>query len=203
MIYSIHLNIIVKVFILGTHILTGSIGSGKSEAQKIFEKFNYDCFCADNIVRKLYDQEKIILGIKKIIPNSIENGVINTKLLREVIFSDESKMFQVERYIQPKVFIEFEKILNSNVNNNIILVIPIIKKIYLNRKYKIIYISANKKNRIKRLKDRNNYNISLIDNIVMYQENIDVYKNNNSFFLENNGTLEDLEESIKNIIKLI
>jgi len=183
----------VKVFILGTHILTGSIGSGKSEAQKIFEKFNYDCFCADNIVRKLYDQEKIILGIKKIIPNSIENGVINTKLLREVIFSDESKMFQVERYIQPKVFIEFEKILNSNVNNNIILVIPIIKKIYLNRKYKVIYISANKENRIKRLKDRNNYNISLIDNIVMYQENIDVYKNNSSFFLENNGTLEDLE----------
>ena len=203
MIYSIYLNIIVKVFILGTYILTGSIGSGKSEAQKIFEKFNYDCFCADNIVRKLYKQENIISGIKKIIPNSVENGVINTKLLREVIFSDESKMFKVERYIQPKVFIEFEKILNSNVNNNIILVIPIIKKIYLNKKYKVIYISANKENRIKRLKDRNNYNISLIDNIVMYQENIDVYKNNNSFFLENNGTLEDLEESIKNIIKLI
>ena len=203
MIYSIYLNIIVKVFILGIHILTGSIGSGKSEAQKIFEKFNYKCFCADNIVRKLYNENEIILGIEKIIPNSVENGVINTKLLREVIFSNESKMFQVESYIQPKVFLEFEKILDADDNNNVILVIPIIKNISLNKKYKVIYINANKKNRIKRLRARSNYNINLIENIINYQDNIDKYKNNNSFFLENNGSLEDLEESIINIIKLI
>mgnify|MGYP000076525559 CR=1 FL=1 len=203
MIYSIYLNIIVKVFILGVHILTGSIGSGKSEAQKIFEKFNYSCFCADNIVKTLYSEDEIILGIKKIIPNSVENGVINKKLLREVLFSNESKMCQVENYIQPKVFLEFEKILDSNINNNIILVIPIIKNISLNKKYKVIYISSYKENRINRLRTRNNYSLNIIENIINYQEKIDIYKNNNSYFLENNGSIEDLEDSIKNIIKLI
>ena len=60
MIYSIYLNKNVKVFILTIYILTGQIGAGKSEAQKIFEDLNYSCFCADTIVRDLYKEENII-----------------------------------------------------------------------------------------------------------------------------------------------
>ncbi len=77
MIYSIYLNIIVKVFILRLYILTGSIGSGKSDAQKLFENFNIDCFCADKIVRDLYNEDDVILGIKNILPLSVQNSEID------------------------------------------------------------------------------------------------------------------------------
>ena len=203
MIYSIYLNIIVKVFILGVYILTGSIGSGKSEAQKLFEKFNIDCFCADKIVRDLYSEDDVILGIKNILPLSVQNSEIDIELVRNTIFTNEKKMCEVEDYIQPKVFQRFEDILNSNKNKNIILVVPIIKNNYFQKKYKVIYISTSEKTRIKRLSARNNYNIKLIKNIIAYQDNIDEYKKDNSFFIDNNGSILELENSIKNIVKLL
>ena len=203
MIYSIYLNIIVKVFILGVYILTGSIGSGKTEDQKLFEKFNIDCFCADKIVRDLYSEDDVILGIKNILPLSVQNSEIDIELVRNTIFTNEKKMCEVEDYIQPKVFQRFEDILNSNKNKNIILVVPIIKNNYFQKKYKVIYISTSEKTRIKRLSARNNYNIKLIKNIIAYQDNIDEYKKDNSFFIDNNGSILELENSIKNIVKLL
>ena len=205
MIYSIYLNIIVKVFILGVYILTGSIGSGKSEAQKLFEKFNIDCFCADKIVRDLYNEDDVILGIKNILPLSVQNYVIDIELVRKTIFTNEKIMCEVEDYIQPKVFQRFEDILNSNKNKNknIILVVPIIKNNYFQKKYKVIYISTIKETRIKRLSKRNNYNIKLIKNIIEYQDNIDEYEKDNTFFIDNNGSILELENSIKNIVKLL
>ena len=193
----------MKVFILGVYILTGSIGSGKSEAQKLFEKFNIDCFCADKIVRDLYNEDDVILGIKNILPLSVQNSEIDFELVRNTIFTNEKKMCEVEDYIQPKVFQRFEDILNSNKNKNIILVVPIIKNNYFQKKYKVIYISTSKKTRIKRLSARNNYNIKLIKNIIAYQDNIDEYKKDNSFFIDNNGSILELENSIKNIVKLL
>ena len=203
MIYSIYLNIIVKVFVLGTYILTGTIGSGKSEAQKIFEKFNYYCFCADKIVKDLYNKDEVILGVQSILPKSVKNGVINIELLRETIFYNKRIMQEAEDYIQPKVFQEFEKILNSNKNKNIILVVPTIKDNSFLKKYKVIYISASKENRIKRIRTRKNYNINLIKQIIEYQDNIDIYIKSNTFFLDNNGSVRDLEHSIKKIVKLL
>ena len=203
MIYNIYLNIIVKVFILGVYILTGSIGSGKSEAQILFEKFNVSCFCADKIVRGLYNNSEVILGMQNILPLCVKNGVINIELLRETIFHNEKKMFEVEDFIQPKVFKKFEEIVNSNENKNIILILPTIKNNSFKKKYKVIYIAASQENRVKRLSARKNYNIHLIKKIISYQDSIDIYKKNNDFFLDNNGSVQNLENSIKKLVKLL
>ena len=77
MIYNIYSNIIVKVFILNSYILIGPIGSGKTEAQRIFQNLNIKCFCADNAVRKLYEDQEVISKINQIIPNSVKNGKID------------------------------------------------------------------------------------------------------------------------------
>jgi len=143
------------------------------------------------------------LGVQSILPKSVKNGVINIELLRETIFYNKRIMQEVEDYIQPKVFQEFEKILNSNKNKNIILVVPTIKDNSFLKKYKVIYISASKENRIKRIRTRKNYNINLIKQIIEYQDNIDIYIKSNTFFLDNNGSVRDLEHSIKKIVKLL
>ena len=203
MIYNIYLNIIVKVFTLGIYILTGSIGSGKSEAQILFEKFNVSCFCADKIVRSLYNNSEVILYMQNILPLCVTNGVINIELLRETIFHNEKKMFEVEEFIQPKVFKKFEDIVNSNKNKNTILVVPTIKNNPFEKKYKVIYITANKANRVKRLSTRKNYNMHLIKKIISYQDSIDIYKKNHDFLLDNNGSVKKLDNSIKKLVKLL
>ena len=129
MIYNIYLNIIVKVFILKTYTLIGPIGSGKTTAQRIFQNLHVKCFCADNIVRELYEDEEIISRVNNIIPYSLKNGKIDKNLIRESIFTNEKKMRLIEDYIQPKVISKFKNIKKEYSKEDIIIfVMPIIRE---------------------------------------------------------------------------
>ena len=204
MIYNIYLNIIVKVLILKSYTLIGPIGSGKTEAQKIFQQLNIKCFCADSVVRNLYEDEKIISKISNIIPSSISNGKIDISKMREIIFTNEKKMELIENYIQPKVFLEFENIKKKYFSENIIIfVIPIIKNNKFIKKNNTIYINSNKKIRLERLKKRKNYNEKIINNIMNYQESINQYSKNCLYFIENNGTKLQLKNSVQKILENI
>lgn len=204
MIYNIYSNIIVKVFILNSYILIGPIGSGKTEAQKIFQDLNIKCFCADSTVRKLYEDQEVISKINEIIPNSVKNGKINKNLVREKIFTNEEKLKLVESYIHPKVFLEFENFkIKFKKKNIIIFVTPIIKNNNFLEKNNIIYINAHKNIRIDRLKKRKNYSKKIIENIMKYQEKNDVYIKNYSHILRNNGSLLQLKILIQQTISYL
>ena len=111
MIYSIYLNKIVKVFKLNTYILTGQIGAGKSEAQKILQRLSYSCFCADSMVRNLYKRDYIIQKLSVISSNLVKDGILNLDLLRNLVFTNNKIMREVENFIQPLVFSEFQEFL--------------------------------------------------------------------------------------------
>lgn len=199
MIYSIYLSKIVKVFKLSIYIITGQIGSGKTEAMKIFSENGYSCFCADEIVRKLYKNKNIIKKIGNIYPGAIINNSIDLDILREKIFNNTKMMQLIENYIQPLVFLEFEKIIKLN-KKKLVFAIPIIKKNIFFKKYKILYINSKYEIRKKRISKRNNYGNKMIENIIKYQNSIDSYKNDNYCVIENNGTLNDLKDKIYKII---
>ena len=199
MIYSIYLSKIVKVFKLSIYIITGQIGSGKTEAMKIFSENGYSCFCADEIVRKLYKNKNIIKKIGNIYPGAIINNSIDLDILREKIFNNTKIMELIENYIQPLVFLEFEKIIKLN-KKKLVFAIPIIKKNIFFKKYKILYINSKYEIRKKRISKRNNYGNKMIENIIKYQNSIDSYKNDNYCVIENNGTLNDLKDKIYKII---
>ena len=204
MIYNIYSNIIVKVFILNSYILIGPIGSGKTEAQKIFQDLNIKCFCADNTVRKLYEDKEVISKINEIIPNSVKNGKIDKNILRGKIFTDEDKLKLVESYIHPKVFLEFENFkIKFNDKNILIFITPIIKSNNFLEKNNIIYINADKDIRIDRLKKRKNYSKKIIENIMNYQENSDVYIKNYSHIIQNNGSLLQLKILIQQTLSYL
>lgn len=204
MIYNIYSNIIVKVFILNSYILIGPIGSGKTEAQKIFQNLNIKCFCADNTVRKLYEDQEVISKINEIIPNSVKNGKIDKNIVREKIFTDEDKLKLIESYIHPKVFLDFENFkIKFNDQNILIFITPIIKSNNFLEKNNIIYINADKDIRINRLKKRKNYNKKIIENIMNYQESSDIYIKNYSHIIQNNGSLLQLKILIQQTLSYL
>ena len=200
MIYNIYLNKNVKVFKLDTYILTGQIGAGKSEAQKILQALSYSCFCADSMVRNLYKRDYIIQKLSVISSDLVNDGVLNINLLRKLVFTNNKIMQEVEHLIQPIVFAEFQKI-ESKCNNNIFFVMPIIRNSTPLEKYKMIYIFADESVRRKRVEKRENYDEDMINNIFNYQNDIDNYMNKSQYKIENNGTLSELKEKIIKIVE--
>ena len=51
------------------YIITGPIGSGKTEAQKILCKLDYECYCADEKVKEIYLRKQTISEMKKCFDN--------------------------------------------------------------------------------------------------------------------------------------
>ena len=200
MIYNIYLNKNVKVFKLDTYILTGQIGAGKSEAQKILQALSYSCFCADSMVRNLYKRDFIIKKLSTISSDLVKNGVLNIDLLRKLVFNNNDIMQEVENFIQPIIFSEFQEIENK-YKNNIVFIMPIIRNSSLFEKYEMIYIFSDESIRRKRIEKRDNYDKDMIDNIFNYQNSIDNYINKSKYKVENNGTLSDLKEKIIKIIE--
>ena len=93
-------------------IVTGGIGSGKSEVCRILKDMGYDCqYNADARAKALYEEHPALLAdIEKSLGCSLrdENGTFQPSLLASVIFTDRSALEQVEAHLFPAMMVDFD-----------------------------------------------------------------------------------------------
>tara|TARA_Y100000768_G_scaffold66428_1_gene46147 strand:- start:5080 stop:5646 length:567 start_codon:yes stop_codon:yes gene_type:complete len=185
---------------LKIYIITGPIGSGKTEVQKILDNLGFECYCADTMVQKIYSREEIISEMNKIFPEYVSNNSIDLEIIRNHIFDDSKKRIELEKYMQPKVFEEFNNIIEESKSETIFFVLPIIEKNDFSRKYKSIYIEADEEIRLQRIMKRKKYNIQLSKKIIKLQNSIDNNKDNSDYYIKNNDSFLKLKKSVMELI---
>ncbi|MBN8828286.1 MAG: dephospho-CoA kinase [Sphingobacteriia bacterium] len=79
--------------------LTGSIGMGKSFVADLMKNFNCITLNADTIAHNFLNSQEV----KNHFPEAIVNNTIDRKLLGNIVFNDENKLFVLEKIIHPKV----------------------------------------------------------------------------------------------------
>ena len=183
------------------YTITGPIGSGKTEVQKILSNLGYECYCADAMVQKIYSRKEIISEMSKTFPEYISDNSIDSKIIRDHIFKDSKKRVELEKYIQPKVFEEFNNIIRDSKSEIIFFIFPIIEKNNFSKKYKSIYIEADEEIRLQRIVKRETYNMQLSKKIVKLQNSFDNNKDNSDYYIKNNDSVLKLEKSIEELIK--
>jgi dephospho-CoA kinase len=105
------------MFIVG---LTGGIGSGKSTIANYFIEKDIVVVNTDHLSRKVVSLGTPALSqIKGRFGAEIveENGLLNRRKLREIVFSDENERIWLERLLHPRIneaLIEKVKVANSN-----------------------------------------------------------------------------------------
>jgi dephospho-CoA kinase len=91
--------------------ITGGIGSGKSTVCRVFSVLGIPVFQADNVARKLQDEDlRIKNELMVLFGNEIyfENGLLNRKKLAQIIFNNKKDLESVNKLIHPAVRLEFE-----------------------------------------------------------------------------------------------
>ena len=98
--------------------ITGSIASGKTTASQILSVKRGPLFSADNVVKKLYKNNKF----KKLIQKkfNIKNSLRFKNLLREKILQNSQNIKKLEKLIHPLVRKEMKKFSTRNKNRKII-----------------------------------------------------------------------------------
>ena len=187
------------MFIIG---LTGGIGSGKSEASRLFSELGVPIVDLDVISRELTANGQATLQlIVDQFGNQILNqdGSLNRGALREVIFENPVARKSLEEILHPAIYQEAVIQLKKNQNAPYqILAIPLLfeSSRYQNLINRSLVIDSDIKIQIDRACKRDGSTQSQIEKIIASQMPRETRNQLADDIVNNNGSLEELKEKV-------
>lgn len=186
--------------------LTGGIGSGKSTVSDLFEEKGISVIDTDIIARKLTEKDQI--AYQKVV-NTFGHDIltsdkkINRSVLRELIFSSESKRTQLENILHPLIWNEVRNQLSETTAPYCIVVVPLLleKESNINEvKFdRVLVIDTDETTQIQRVKNRDNSDDSVIKNIINSQVSRDTRISAADDVIYNLDDLPHLKEEVENL----
>lgn len=182
--------------------LTGGIGSGKSTVAKVFKSFSVPCFDADKHAHEIYRNDAelreavvekfgVEVGVKSATGEIVD---INRKALGAIVFSDPSKLEELNKLVHPSVASGYQNWLSS---------LPLSTK-YVIREAAILFesgankgcdvvltVSANKEVRLARAMKRDGAGREEIE-ARMSKQFSDAERENLSDFILHNNSADEL-----------
>lgn len=187
--------------------LTGGISTGKSTVAEILKSHGFPLLSADQLVKKIYSTEESLDFIKKNFPSAIDNGHINFKKLREIVFFDQKAKIKIETYIYsklPNVFLQSKEEILAQIPNIQCLIydVPLLFEKGLFQKVDLsVCVYLPRETQKKRLMARDHIEADLAEKILDEQWNIELKKSQSDVVIENIGSLKELEEEVTQFIK--
>ena len=183
--------------------VVGDIGSGKSHIAKLF---NYPVFNADLEVAKIYKKNKnCFKNLKKKLPKYFSSFPIKKEEVIKAINDSETSLKKIIDIIHPKIRKKLNIFLKKNNKKKIVILdIPLLLENRLNKKGDIIiFIQSKKKEILKRLKKRENFNLDLFKKFKKMQLPLIYKKKKSKFTIKNDFTNKTVMTIIKKILKKI
>ena len=182
--------------------ILGDMGSGKSFVAK---QFGFPVFDADNEVRKIYRKDKkCYTKLKKVIPEYILTFPINKKEIVKSILSNQKNLKKIIDIVHPIVRSRMNKFIIKNKKRKIIVLdVPLLLENKIDKKTDIlVFVDAKKKEIIKNLKKRKNYNLRTIKILKKFQLPLDYKKKKSNFVIKNNFKIQPIKKSVKLLKKI-
>ena len=183
--------------------ILGDIGSGKSY---VANSFGHPVFNADEEVGKIYKKDKkVFLKLKKILPKYINSYPINKDEISNAILINKSNLKKIIKIVHSVVRKKMNLFLKKNKNKKVVILdIPLLLENKINKKNDIlIFIDANKKKILKKLKKRKNFNVRLFSKFKKIQLPLAYKKKKSNFIIKNNFTKKGIKSDINKILNKI
>ena len=183
--------------------VVGDIGSGKSHIAKLF---GYPVFNADQEVAGIYQKNKnCFKKLKKNLPKYFSVFPANKIQIIKAIEDSKKNLKKITNIIHPEVRKKLSIFLEKNKKRKaVILDIPLLLENKLNQKSDIIvFIQSKKKEIIKKLKKRDNFNLNLYNQFKKIQLPLSYKKKISNYIIKNNFTNKLVKIIVKKILKEI
>lgn len=184
--------------------VTGTSGAGKSEISKILKKiYNLYIIDADEVEKDLSNNSKEYLNeIVNEFGNEIlkNDGKLNREKLGELIYNSKEQRELLNDITLKYIVVEIENIIKLHENEKgIVIDAPLLFESGLNDICDtIIGVVANKKIKLKRLKNRDLLKTEILEKRLESQNDNNFFIRNCNIIIKNNyENKKDLEENIK------
>ncbi len=188
--------------------LTGGIASGKTTVSNFFKQFGIEVIDADVISHQVTKPDgtafqEIISSFGSSVLD--ENGLIDRKKMRKIIFDDVSKKEMLERIIHPKVREEMFNLASQSNDHYLIISVPLLVETGMNQMMdRTLVIDCSEETQIERLVHRDKITLGEAKSILRNQTNRSTRLKaaDDLIVNEKNVTLNELEKEVLELNKL-
>ena len=182
--------------------LTGGIGSGKSTVSSIFSRLGVPVIDADQIARSLVEPgtdalSKLTAHFGEEILNQ---GQLDRRRLRELIFTDEAAKEWVEALLHPLVKREMLSRADQQDSAYVVLEIPLLFEAgYQNLLDRVLVIDVPPALQVDRVVSRDEVLQSQVESVIRAQISAKARLKQANDVIENTGSLEQLREQVESL----
>ena len=188
--------------------LTGGIASGKTTVSNFFKQFGIEVIDADVISHQVTKPDgtafqEIISSFGSSVLD--ENGLIDRKKMRKIIFDDVSKKEMLERIIHPKVREEMFNLASQSNDHYLIVSVPLLVETGMNEMMdRTLVVDCSEETQIERLMHRDKITLGEAKSILRNQTNRStrLKASDDLIVNEKNVTLNELEKEVLELNKL-
>ena len=187
--------------------LTGGIASGKTTVSDFFKQFGTKVIDADVISHQVTKPDgtafqEIISSFGSSVLD--ENGLIDRKKMRAIIFDDVSKKEMLERIIHPKVREEMFNSVSQSNDHYLIVSVPLLVETGMNEMMdRTLVVDCSEETQIERLMHRDKITLGEAKSILRNQTNRSTRLKaaDDLIVNEKNVTLNELEKEVLELNK--
>lgn len=183
--------------------ITGKIASGKSTVLNMIKEKGYKIFSSDLEVARLYTTLPVKKELIKIFGEQVlnDNLSISKEYIKNAIFTDPELKKKLEDFIHPLVKNSIKAFINKSKTEKLIFIeVPLMfeQKIYTLFDY-IIGVDSSYKTQVAHLLNRGSKSVET-DLIINQSNKFDKNVSKCHYIINNDGTLEELQERVDHII---
>ncbi len=186
--------------------ITGNIASGKSQVEKVLLTLGFKVIDTDKINHFILMTDiSAIKEIKETFKDEDildENSNISREKLGKLVFSKGDNKVKLEQILHKRIFEHVNKFLKDNKKEKIVFVsIPLLFETKQEENYdKIIFVSADKDVRLKRLMERNKYSEKYAKVRINSQDSEESKIKKSDFVIYNNSDFINLRKQINYVL---
>lgn len=188
--------------------ITGGIGSGKSYVAGYIKNLGYSVFSCDEIYKELCKTSSYVQKIQCIFPEVVINNAIDKKMLAQIVFSNKTQLEKLNRLSHPLIMKKLYQEMDAAHGNLIFAEVPLLFEGGYETSFdETIFVKRNLSSRVQgivqrdkiRQKEalariRNQIDFACVETRIQEKKLI-------VHFINNEGTLDDLEIQIDKIIQ--
>ena len=186
--------------------VTGGIACGKTAASNVFRSLGITVIDADIIARKVVEPGSSLLPkLVEVFGSDIlsEDGSLNRKRLRDIVFSDKKALSALNALIHPAIHAELEREANLASSVYTVLVIPLLFEHHLESFVdRILVLDVKEETQIKRVMERDGSSRAVAEEILKNQISREKRRELADDLIETDGLLlSELKELVLNLHK--
>lgn len=189
--------------------ITGSAGAGKTLVCNRFKRLGFDVIFLDALAREAVAPGSVALknitghfGERVLDPS----GMLNRKVLRQIMINDAQEKKIIERFIHPKITELMNRQISEAENRGetmILVEVPLLFEKRIEKQFQVvILVAADQDVKVKRLMDRDSISRSDALGLLNVQMTDDQKRNRADFVIENNGSINEVFGSVDRVFKI-